>query len=219
MSDSPRCDFAFDPHKFKSAYRALQYIFSCKTIGDATAYELFFEKQCQEANPEAVRLQTEMSYIDKVDHYINRSLDVCSTQKMNKVSTIIKLVASMSTFHVTEQQFFCVCALDGVVMRNGVQIHDANKNVHITIQHKYKYFLLAFWLITNIQTICQQRINSFVRINGRDKSIQLIIQTFNETYNTDDDEYSRVFTWAYEMVTNCLTRTVRQNMESHVTST
>jgi len=214
------CDsFAFEPHKFKSAFRALQYIFSCKTIGDATAYELFFEKQCQEANPEAVRLQTEMTYIDQVDDYINRSLNVCSTQKINKVSTIIKLVASMSSFHITEQQFFCVCALDGVVMRNGVEIHDANKNVHITIQHKYKYFMLAFWLITNIQTICQQRINSFVRIYGRDKSIQAIIQAFNETYNTDEDDYSRVFSWAYEMVTICLTRTVRQNAAAHVIST
>lgn len=219
MAASPPGDFVFDAHKFKSAYRALQYIFSCKTIGDATAYDLFFEKQCQEANPEAVRLQTEISYIDEVDNFINHSLDVCSAQKINKVLTIIKLVATMSTFHVTEQQFFCVCALDGVVMRNGVQIHDTNKNVHITIQHKYKYFMLAFWLITNIQTICQQRINSFVRINGRDKSIQLIIQGFNETYNTDTDEYAHVFSWAYDMVTSCLVRTVHQNRTQHATST
>jgi hypothetical protein len=203
--------FAFDARKFAAAFQALQYILSCKTIGDATAYDLFFEKQCHEGTAEALRLQSAMAYIDDIDAFVNRILDAFSAQKISKVLTIIKWIRGMTSLHVTEQHFFAVCALDGVVMRTGVQIHDAGKNVHITVQHKYKYFILAFWLITNIQTICQQRINSFVRINGRDKSIQFLIQSFNETLNIDDDDYTRVFTWAYDMVCECLVRTIDQH--------
>ncbi len=117
----------------------------------------------------------------------------------------------MRSLHVTEQDFFCVCALHGVVMRTGVQIHDADSSVHITVQHKYKYFILAFWLINNIQTICQKRIHSFVHINGRDKSIQVLIQGFDETFSTDDDEYTRVFRWSYVMVCSCLVKTMQQH--------
>lgn len=204
-------DFAFDERKFTAAYRALQYILSCKTIGDAAAYDLFFEKQCQDANPEALRLQADMAYIDDVDVFVNRMLELFSAHKVGKVLTIIKWIRGMRSLHVTEQHFFCVCALDGVVMRTGVQIHDADSSVHITVQHKYKYFILAFWLISNIQTICQQRIHSFVRINGRDKSIQALIQGFDETFSTDDDEYTRVFRWAYGMVCSCLVRTMQQH--------
>jgi hypothetical protein len=208
---APMADFAFDERRFTAAYRALQYIISCKTIGDAAAYDLFFEKHCQDANPDALRLQADMAYIDDVDVFVNRMLELFSAHKVGKVLTIIKWIRSMTSLHVTEQHFFAVCALDGVVMRTGVQIHDAGKNVHITVQHKYKYFILAFWLISNIQTICQQRIHSFVRINGRDKSIQALIQGFDEAFSTDDDEYTRVFRWAYGMVCGCLVRTMHQH--------
>ena len=212
-------DFAFDEHKFTAAYRALQYILSCKTIGDAAAYDLFFEKQCHDANPEALRLQAEIAYIDEVDVFVNRMLELFAAQKAGKVLTIIKWIRGMRSLHVTEQHFFCVCALDGVVMRTGVQVHDAENSVHITVQHKYKYFILAFWLISNIQSICQQRIHSFVRINGRDKSIQVLIQSFGEMFNTDDDEYTRVFRWAYGMVCGCLVLTLLQHGAPALTDT
>jgi hypothetical protein len=211
MSSPVPLDFVFDEHKFRTGYKALQYIISCKTIGDAAAYDLFFEKQCQEGNAEALRLQADMAHIDAIDTFINHLLDIFSKKKISKVLTIIKWIRGMTSLHVTEQHFFAVCALDGVVMRTGVQIHDSEKSVHITVQHKYKYFILAFWLITNIQSICQQRIHSFVRINGRDKSIQVLIQSFNESFNTDDDEYTRVFSWAYEMVCSCLVQTIDQH--------
>jgi len=212
-------DFAFDEHKFTAAYRALQYILSCKTIGDAPAYDLFFEKQCHDANPEALRLQAEIAYIDEVDVFVNRMLELFAAHKAGKVLTIIKWIRGMRSLHVTEQHFFCVCALDGVVMRTGVQVHDAENSVHITVQHKYKYFILAFWLISNIQSICQQRIHSFVRINGRDKSIQVLIQSFGEMFNTDDDDYTRVFRWAYGMVCGCLVLTLLQHGAPAVTDT
>ena len=210
--------FAFDERKFTPAYRALQYILSCKTIGDAAAYDLFFEKQCQDANPDALRLQAEIAYIDEVDVFVNRMLELFSAHKAGKVLTIIKWIRGMRSLHVTEQHFFCVCALDGVVMRTGVRVHDADNSVHITVQHKYKYFILAFWLISNIQSICQQRIHSFVRINGRDKSIQLLIQSFSEAFNTDDDEYTRVFRWAYGMVCSCLVLTLQQHAVTHTSA-
>ena len=212
-------DFAFDEHKFTAAYRALQYILSCKTIGDAPAYDLFFEKQCHDANPEALRLQAEIAYIDEVDVFVNRMLELFSAHKAGKVLTIIKWIRGMRSLHVTEQHFFCVCALDGVVMRTGVRVHDADNSVHITVQHKYKYFILAFWLISNIQSICQQRIHSFVRINGRDKSIQVLVHSFGEMFNTDDDEYTRVFRWAYGMVCGCLVLTLLQHGAPAVTDT
>ena len=203
--------FAFDAGRFTAAYRAMQYILSCKTIGDATAYDVFFDKQCHEGSAEALRLQADMAYLDDIDVFINRIMEAFSALKISKVLTIIKWIRGMTSLHVTEQHFFAVCALDGVVMRTGVQIHDAAKNVHITVQHKYKYFIMAFWLITNMQTICQQRINSFVRINGRDKSIQFLIESFNATLNVDDDDYTRVFVWAYHMVCDCLVRTLDEH--------
>lgn len=54
---------------------SLHNMFICRTVGDCNLYDMFFEKQCNEENPEAMRMKNEIDIFVRTDTVINKSLD------------------------------------------------------------------------------------------------------------------------------------------------
>jgi hypothetical protein len=49
----------FDEDEFSLVFDLLHNMFICRTVGDCNSYDTFFEKQCNEQNPDVIHMKND----------------------------------------------------------------------------------------------------------------------------------------------------------------
>jgi hypothetical protein len=206
MADIER--YQLDKTDFTEAFKAVQHILICRTVGDAAVYDAYFEKQCTEQNAHALALQSKKQILATLDGVVNDLVKRYVSMTHGKCQILLDILSSIDKFEMKIFNGFAVCAIDGVIVRTGLCMKDSRHNISFVISIKYKYFLFTFWLVKNFQSICMKRICSFVKTRKKNDTLQVVIECFNDKFNQDDDVYCRVFYWAYNVLLKSLQLTV-----------
>jgi hypothetical protein len=85
---------------------------------------------------------------------------------------------------------------------------DSTHDVSFVIGMKYKNFLFTFWLVKHFHGVCLKRMQAFVKTRKKSDTLQVVIESFNDKFNRDDDVYCSVFFWAYNVLLKSLQLTV-----------
>lgn len=200
--------YRLDQNEFAEAFKAVQHILVCRTVGDAAVYDAYFEKQCAEQNAHALQLQANKQILTTLDGVVNDLVKRYVSMTHGKCQILFDILSSIDKFEMKIFNGFAVCAIDGIIVRTGLCMKDSRHNISFVISIKYKYFLFTFWLIKNFQNICMKRICTFVKTRKKNDTLQVVIECFNEKFNQDDDVYCRVFFWAYNVLLKSLQLTV-----------
>lgn len=198
-----------DDDEFSQAFDSLHNMLICRTVGDSNSYDAFFEKQCSEQNPEAMRIKQEIDFFARTDAVINKSLMWCATHGHGKFISIMQMLNKMHVLDVSSRCGFGVCALDGVIFHNGIEFTDMKSNTSFCVNNKYEAFMYAFWTVANMHKICIQRISRLNLLSSREASMSLIVQKTQEQI-PKPDPYKHCFLWSYRMVRDCLHLSIQQ---------
>jgi len=194
---------ALDEREFSAAFDSLHNMLICRTVGDCNAYDVFFEKQCSEQNPEALRIRAEIEFFAKTDAMINKSLVWCAKHGQGKFASIMHMLHKMHALEVSCRCGFGVCALDGMIFQKGIEFSDTKSNSSFCVNEKYEAFMYAFWSVANMHKICIDRISRFNTTSSRESSMSLTVQKTREQI-PQSDRYKHCFLWSYRMVRDCL---------------
>ena len=141
---------------------------------------------------------------DVVNHLVRRYLSMTH----GKCQILLDILSSIDTFDIKTFHGFAVCAIDGVIVNTGLCMKDSGTDVCFVIGMKFKHFLFTFWLVKHFQSICLRRIIAFVKTRKKNDTLQVVIESFNDKFNQDDDVYGQVFFWAYNVLLRSLQLTV-----------
>ena len=205
------CDIAayeLDRGAFADAFKAVQHTLLCRTVGDANVYNAFFEKQCAEQNAQALALQANLQVLTRLDDVVNHLVRRYLSMTHGKCQILLDILSSIDTFDIKTFHGFAVCAIDGVIVNTGLCMKDSGTDVCFVIGMKFKHFLFTFWLVKHFQSICLRRIIAFVKTRKKNDTLQVVIESFNDKFNQDDDVYGQVFFWAYNVLLRSLQLTV-----------
>jgi len=194
---------ALDEAEFSRAFDSLHNMLICRTVGDCTSYDVFFERQCSEQNPEALRIKADIDFFARTDAVINRSLVWCAMHGHSKFASMMDILQKMHTLEVSPRSGFGVCALDGVIFHKGMEFTDVKSNTSFCINDKYQAFMYAFWIVANMHKICTDRIARLTITTSREASMSLTVTKTRE-HIPQPDRYKTCFLWAYRMVRDCL---------------
>lgn len=200
--------YQLDKQSFVKAFKAVQYILVCRTVGDATVYDAYFEKQCLENNAHALELQRDKDILTGLDHVVNDLVRRYLCMTHGKCQILFEILSSIDHFEMKIFHGFAVCAMDGVIVHKGLSMKDSTNDIRFLIGMKYKYFLFTFWLVKNFHSICLRRINMFMKTKKKNDTLQTVIESFNSKCNREDDVYCEVFFWAYTVLLKSLQLTV-----------
>ncbi len=189
---------------FVEAFKAVQHTLICRSIGDANVYNAYFEKQCAEQNAQALALRASLDTLTQLDDVVNELVKQYLGLTHGKCQMLLDILTSIDSFDMRVFSGFAVCAIDGVIVRTGLCMHDKQTNVSFVISLKFKYFLFTFWLVKHFHSICLKRIVGFVKTTKRNESLQAVIEAFNVKFNQADDVYSGIFFWAYNLLVKTL---------------
>jgi hypothetical protein len=198
-----------DEEEFSRAFDSLHNMLICRTVGDSNSYDTFFEKQCSEQNPEALRIKKDIEFFARTDAMINKSLLWCATHGHYKFGSIMNMLHKMSALEVSSRCGFGVCALDGVIFHKGLEFIDTKANTSFCVNSKYEAFMYAFWTVANMHKICIDRI---VRLNtgsAREASMSMTVQRTRDKI-PQPDRYKHAFLWSYRMIRDCLHMSIQQ---------
>ena len=196
--------YAIERPAFVDAFKAVQHTLICRSIGDANVYNAYFEKQCAEQNAQALALRASLDTLTQLDDVVNDLVKQYLGLTHGKCQMLLDILSSIDSFDMRVFNGFAVCAIDGVIVRTGLCMHDKQTNVSFVISLKFKYFLFTFWLVKHFHSICLKRIVGFVKTTKRSESLQAVIEAFNAKFNQADDVYSGIFFWAYNVLVQTL---------------
>jgi hypothetical protein len=200
--------YQLDKPSFVKAFKAVQYMLVCRTVGDAAVYDAYFEKQCLENNTHALELQRSKDILTGLDNVVNDLVRRYLNMTHGKCQILFEILSSIDNFDMKVFHGFAVCAMDGVIVHTGLCMKDSTNDIRFLIGMKYKYFLFTFWLVKNFHSICLRRINVFMKTKKKNDTLQAVIESFNGKCNREDDVYCEVFFWAYTVLLKSLQLTV-----------
>jgi hypothetical protein len=185
---------------FHDSFESLYHILICRCIGDATSYDVFFEKQCQEQNQDAMKIKEKIDFFSKTDALINKTMLWCARQGHCKMLNIMNMLQRMQSFEITSRIGFGVCALDGLIFSRGIEIYDTRMNMSFNVNEKYENFMYAFWLVVNMHKICTDCIACLSSGTARDQSISECIENYKMNNKSTHETYKHMFYWAYKTI-------------------
>ena len=206
MSDS--LSYQLEKHSFVKAFKAVQHILVCRTVGDAAVYDAYFEKQCSENSVHALELKSNKDILTGLDSVVNDLVRRYLSMTHGKCQVLFEILSSIDNFDMKIFHGFAVCAMDGVIVHTGLCMKDSTHDIRFVIGMKYKYFLFTFWLVKNFHSICLKRISVFMKTKKKNDTLQAVIESFYAKCNREDDVYFEVFFWAYTVLLKSLQLTV-----------
>ena len=200
--------YKLDRRAFTQAFKAVQHVLICRTVGDATVYDTYFEKQCAENNAHALELKASIQILTRLDDVVNDLVKRYLSMTHGKCHILLEILSSIDSLDMKMFQGFAVCAIDGVIVHTGLCMKDSTHDVSFVIGMKYKYFLFTFWLVKHFHSVCLKRMHGFVKTRKKNDTLQVVIESFSAKCNQDDDVYCNVFFWAYSVLLKSLQLTV-----------